>query len=122
MNCNRAELSIVLYQADTDMLFPVRVIPSLSGLRGDSWQRLVERVREQPETAPDVLAFSLMMIRLNACINCAADSYRAMQGCTHCALHTVARFKGDDHELVARWQAARQEILDYLNRGKLPAG
>ncbi len=105
----------MLYQDDTDMLFPVRVIPSLGNLRGDGWQHLVAHVRAQPETAPDVLAFGLMMIRLNACLSCTADSYRAMQGCTHCALHTVRRFKGADHDLVMRWQDARREVLAYLN-------
>ncbi len=104
----------MLYQDDTEMLFPVRIIPSLGGLRGDVWQQLVNSVSEMPETSPDVLAFGLMMIRLNACMSCSADSYRAMHGCTRCALQAVGRFKGADHDLVLRWQAARKEILAYL--------
>ncbi len=110
----------MLYQDDTDMLFPVRVIPSLGSLRGDGWQDLVEHVRTQPETSPDVLAFGLMMIRLNACMSCTADSYRAMHGCTRCALQAIARFKGADRDLVLRWQAARNEVVAYLNEDRPP--
>ncbi len=110
----------MLYQDDSEMLFPVRVVPLLSGVRGDSWKHLVDRVRVQPETSPDVLAIALLMIRLSACMSCTADSYRAMHGCTRCALQTVARFKGADHDLVKRWQAARSEVLAYLNHGGTP--
>ncbi len=110
----------MLYQDDTEMLFPVRVISSLGGLRGDGWQKLVEQVGTQPETAPDVLAFGLMMIRLNACLSCASDSYRAMHGCTRCALQVIGRFKGEDQDLVQRWKGARAEILAYLNNGEPP--
>jgi len=111
----------VLYQSDAEMLFPTRVIPSLRSLRGEDWCRFVDQVASQPEGDPDVLAFGLMMIRLNSCMTCHADSYRAMRGCTLCAQQVIARFRGTDTELIARWQAARSDILVYLKTGDAPA-
>ena len=32
-----------MYQSDTEMLFPTRVIPSLKNLRGPAWKSLVEQ-------------------------------------------------------------------------------
>ncbi len=110
----------MLYQNDTDMLFPSRVIPSLRNARGEDWKSLIEHISDQPETATDVLAFGLMMIRLNACMTCHSDSYRAMRGCTQCARQMVGRFKGTDDELIERWEAARAEIAMYMTTGCPP--
>jgi hypothetical protein len=79
---------------------------------------LIDRIARQPDDDPDVLAFSLMMIRLSGCMTCNSDSYRALRGCTHCAQHTVSRFKGSDEELIRRWNAARADVLAYLNAGQ----
>jgi hypothetical protein len=102
------------------MLFPSRVIPALRDLRGADWKAFIERVSTCPESDPDVLAFGLMMIRLNGCMTCTSDSYRALKGCTHCAQHTISRFKGTDSDLIERWQVARGEIMNYLDKGLLP--
>lgn len=110
----------MLYQQDAEMLFPPRVIPTLRHLRGHEWQQLIEQICPQPENAPDVLAFALMMIRLNACMTCHSDSFRAMRGCTACAQQIVARFKGSDRELIERWQAARGDIAAYFTTGDAP--
>ena len=110
----------MLYQNDAEMIFPARVIPTLRNLRGQDWQKLVQQVMDLPEDAPDALAFSLMMIRLNVCMSCHSDSYRAMRGCTTCAQQTVARFKGTDEDLIQRWQAAREDILAYFKSGSIP--
>ncbi len=107
----------MLYQNDAEVLFPARVIPSLRDLRGEDWEAFVDRVSAQPENDPDVLAFSLMMIRLNSCMTCNSDSYRALRGCMHCAQHVVSKFKGTDKDLIERWQAARSEIIEYLQLG-----
>ncbi|RPI97083.1 MAG: hypothetical protein EHM39_10060, partial [Chloroflexi bacterium] len=87
-----------MYHNDAEMLFPVRVIESLRLLRGDRWQALVDRVLVRSEHDPDLLAFSLLMIRLGGCLSCGPDSYRAIRGCTLCAKQSVARFKGSDDE------------------------
>ncbi len=103
----------MLYQSDTDMLFPPRVIPRLVGLRGPEWRALVEHVSALPQSHPDTLGFMLMMVRINGCMTCHADSYRAMRGCTLCAQQAITRFKGSDHELVEHWRAAVQDILRW---------
>lgn len=110
----------MFYQTDAEMLFPVRVIPALRNLRGSDWKSLIDQVSGQSQTAPDVLAFALMMIRLTACMTCHSDSYRAMRGCTWCASQTITRFKGTDGELIQLWQAARTDIDAYFTAGSSP--
>lgn len=111
----------MLYQNDAEMLFPARVIPALSDLRGRDWKQFVEHICTQPEDAPDLLAFSLMMIRLASCMTCNSDSYRALRGCTQCAAHTVAKFKGTDGDLIEQWKSARSDVVAYLASGQVPA-
>ena len=106
-----------MYQNDTEMLFPSRVIPSLKHLRGSNWQNLVESVADQSEGGADTLAFSLMMIRLAGCMTCHADSYRAMRGCTACAQQTVCRFRETDEGLIKLFQHAQKDVESYLENG-----
>ena len=85
---------------DNALLFPRHAIPALKSLRGPEWQALVERVLALPETHEETLAFMLMMIRLNGCLDCETDSYRAMRGCAPCAQQTLRRYKGRDTDLL----------------------
>ncbi len=104
-----------MYNSDTEMLFPSRVIPVLRDLRGELWKRLVEQVIGTAPTDLDHLAFVLLMIRLNGCDSCHADSFRAMRGCTQCAQQSVRRFRGEDHELIELYNRARKEVQAYLS-------
>ncbi len=97
--------------ADNELLFPPYVIPQLCNSRGKEWQALVEQVAGIPEDHPESLAFSLMMIRLDGCLNCETDSYRAMRGCFNCAAQTLRRHKGPDTELLERYQEALDDLL-----------
>jgi hypothetical protein len=106
-----------MYQSDTEMLFPTRVIPTLKSLRGLVWQSLVESVAAKPDGDEDTLAFGLMMIRLNGCLTCHSDSYRAMRGCTVCAQQSVARYKEADDGLVKLYQKAGRDVRLYLQDG-----
>ncbi len=99
---------------ETEMIFPPRVIPKLRDLRGKEWQKLVDRVSTLPEMHPDKLAFMLMMIRLDGCLRCDADSYRAMRGCELCARQAVRRFKGSDKDLLKQFESAQKDVLEYL--------
>jgi len=110
----------MLYQQDAELLFPARVVASLRYLRGELWQSLVEHIMRCPESDTDLLAFSLLMIRLDGCITCHADSYRAMRGCTLCAQQTVSRFRGTDEDLLRQWEIARGEILHWRQTGEPP--
>jgi hypothetical protein len=104
-----------MYHEDTEMLFPMRVVPSLADLRGVGWKRLVARVSELEEDDPDALAFGLLMIRLSGCVNCQADSFRALRGCTACARQAILRFRGSDQDISRLYEKARKEIQAYLN-------
>jgi hypothetical protein len=110
-----------LYQNDAEVLFPARAVQALASLRGPKWQALVAHVSRLQENDPDVLAFSLLMIRLDGCLTCHADSFRAMRGCTACARQSVSRFKGSDEDLIAQWELARDEIVRWLKTGEAPA-
>lgn len=101
---------------DNALLFPRHVIPSLARLRGPEWQQLVERVASLPERHEDTLAFMLMMIRLNGCMSCETDSYRAMRGCSACAHQTLRRFKGSDAELLDLFEQARHDVLSFADQ------
>jgi hypothetical protein len=95
---------------DNDILFPHHVIPQLVSLRGDSWRALVEHVTTCAENHESSLAFVLTMIRLNGCLGCETDSYRAMRGCAACAYQTLRRYKGSDDELIAQYERALADV------------
>jgi len=105
-----------LLNSDTEILFPVRVIPSLRDLRGAQWMELIDRLTNLPAENDEVVAFSLMMVRLGGCNACNADSFRAMRGCTHCARLTIRRFKNSDQDLIDLLKSAREEVREYLDK------
>jgi len=98
---------------NNELLFPHRAIPTLRGLRGPRWQALVDHVASLPETHEETLAFMLMMIRLNGCLGCETDSYRAMRGCAACAAQTLRRYKGTDEELLAAFDDALADVRAF---------
>ncbi len=100
--------------AENELLFPSHVIPKLRESRGETWTKLVDRVSRLPEDHPESLAFSLMMIRLDGCMACETDSYRAMKGCLDCALQTLRRHKSPDEDLLQRYQESLMEIEKHL--------
>ena len=99
-----------MYNEDTDVLFPPRIISSLDHLRGEPWQELIKQVANKPPTATERLAFVLMMVRLGSCLTCHSDSFRAMRGCTICAVQSIRRFRGSDLELLKQYDEAYTEI------------
>ena len=103
-----------MYNTDTEVLFPIRVIPSLRLLRGDLWQALIDRLTKDKIEEKQVLAFILFMVRLGGCVNCNTDSYRAMRGCTQCAKQTIKRYRGTDQEIIELFMQNQEEIEIYL--------
>lgn len=97
-----------------ELLFPPRLMASLRTLRGPEWADLVARVAKLPETEPDSLAFTLMMIRMDGCIKCHEGSFKYMRGCQLCATQTVMQFKGSDGDLLLLYQKARRDVDSYL--------
>ncbi len=110
---------------DNALLFPRNVLPTLANLRGPEWKQLVERIVKLPENHEDTLALMLVMIRLNGCMGCETDSYRAMRGCNACAHQMLRRFKGSDAELLDMFEQARHDVIafarDHSNFGIVPA-
>lgn len=98
---------------NNELMFPNHVIPSLRKLRGPKWQALVERVANTSEFHEETLAFMLMMVRLNGCVACETDSYRAMRGCPACAHQTLRRYKGNDDELIAAFEQALGDVRRF---------
>jgi hypothetical protein len=105
-----------MYNEDTDVLFPPRVIPQLRSLRGDQWLTLVDQVSMVEEPSLERLAFVLLMVRLGGCTSCQADSFRAMRGCTQCATQTIRRYRGSDDDLLKDYQEAKEDIDRYLRK------
>ena len=97
-----------------ELLFPPRLISSLRNLRGPEWAALVDRAAKLPETDPDSLAFSLMMVRLDGCVECHEGSFKYMRGCQLCATQTVMQFKGTDADLLELFTKARRDVDAYL--------
>lgn len=102
--------------ADNEILFPHHAIITLKHVRGPEWQALVERIVELPEAHEETIAFMLMMIRLNGCLSCETDSYRAMRGCSSCAQQTLRRHKASDAELIALFQQTLEEVRTSAER------
>lgn len=99
---------------NNELLFPPQTVPMVRNSRGEIWQELVDRVNRLPQDHPENLAFSLAMIRLNGCIFCETDSYRAMRGCTPCTEQTLRRYKGSDRDILAYYKKAFEDIQLYL--------
>ena len=101
---------------ETDLLFPARVIPSLIETRGEIWQQLVKEIVTEESDSVDVIAFTLMMVRISNCIFCNTDSYRAMHGCLQCARQALHRFRGSDEELIDLFKTAQSDVMEYLEK------
>ncbi len=102
-----------------ELLFTPRLIPRLRNLRGEEWAQLIDNLAPLPETHPDVLAFALMMIQLGLCLTCEMDSYRAQRGCAVCAQQTIISFKGSEKQLLKRYENARQQFYEHLEKPEL---
>ncbi len=101
-----------MYNDDTEILFPSRVIPGLRPIRGGDWKVLVDTVISTEPSSLEHLAFVLMMIKLCGCVTCDADSFRGMRGCTQCAKQSIKRFRGDDEELMRLYSEALEEVKE----------
>ena len=102
-----------MYNSDTEVLFPVRAIPSLKGLRGLKWDELIEHIVNDANEQ-EKLAFVLTIVRLAGCNSCNADSFKAMRGCTKCAQQSIRRFRGDDEDLLKLYEKSKFEIENHI--------
>jgi len=105
-----------MYTIGTELIFPPRLIPELVDARGPLWRDLVTATVKLADTSPELTALTLMLARLNNCIACNADSYRAIHGCGDCAKQSLKRFRGPDEELLRLYAAARIEVTRFLQK------
>jgi hypothetical protein len=98
---------------ETEILFPPRIIPQLRDAAGLEFRKLVDHVASLDEGHPESLAFTLMMVRLNGCVECETDSFRAMRGCALCALQTLRRFRTNEKELIRLYKVALKDIAAH---------
>ncbi len=102
-----------------DLLFTPRLISQLRTLRDEDWTRLIDYLTPLPETHPDALAFSMMMIDLGSCLTCEMDSYRAQRGCAMCARQTITSFKGSDSQLLNQYEIAQRVVTAQTEEPEL---
>ncbi len=105
-----------MFNTDTELLFPTRVIPALRNLRGEEWKQLIDRLITLNADNLDLVAFTAMIAKLASCNACNADSFRAMRGCTQCARLIIRRYKGSDHDLIELFNNSRQEVKEYFRK------
>jgi hypothetical protein len=105
-----------MYNSDTELLFPLRVVPALSDLRGSECQVLLKQVCSPEASLAEQMGFVLMMVRIDGCVGCNADSFRAMKGCTLCARQNLKRYRGSDKEFVELFEQTRKEVELYLEK------
>lgn len=105
-----------MFNPDTEVLFPMRVIPSLRSLQGEGWRRLVDHVHSGNALPAEKFAFVAMLVRMCGCVGCNADSFRAMRGCTQCARQTVRRYRGGDQEILDQFQQMCKEVETYIQK------
>ncbi len=103
-----------------ELMFPQYAIQHVRDARGEEWRKLVDHLTMLPETHEEVLAFMLMMIRLNGCLPCETDSYRAMRGCIMCTRQTLRRFKEPDNVLLALYDEALADVRAYQLENRTP--
>jgi hypothetical protein len=102
-------------QSRLEILFPHSRVSGLKRYHDKEWQSLVERIAALPETHPDALAFSYMMIKLCNCLNCDLGSYKAALGCSACSQRTINAIRTEDKVLIKQYEKAKKEMLAYLN-------
>ncbi len=105
-----------MYNSDTELLLPLRIIPTLVDLRGPHWSEFIRRISSNDVSEIDQYAFVLLMVRLGGCVTCNADSFRAMRGCTVCAHQTIRRFRGSDEDLIEQFNQCKKEVENYIKK------
>jgi hypothetical protein len=99
---------------ELEVVFPPRAIPALANMRGETWQALIKQVAEDLNNDIDRTAFVLMMVRITMCTSCHADSFRALRGCSQCAVTAIRRYRGSDQDLIRLFEQAKNELVVYL--------
>lgn len=98
----------------TEILYPPKVTPQLREACGEEWRQLVEHVSTLDEAHPENLAFTLTMIRLDGCLDCETDSFRAMRGCAACAQQNLRKYRKNEKDILKQYKAALKDVQQHL--------
>jgi hypothetical protein len=109
-----------MYNPDTDLLFPLRVLPTLRDLRSEPWRNLIDSIISAGPDSLEQMSFILMMARMNNCGTCNSDSYRALNGCSSCTSQSLKRSHESDEVLIVTFHATRREVEQYLYKKNIP--
>jgi len=98
----------------TEFIFPPRLFPSLRDLRDEDWAQYIDHIEPLEPYDTERIALEWVVVHWSGCVNCQADSFRAMQGCIQCMSQAVRRFRGDNAEFQGLIDEAKREIEKYL--------
>ena len=108
-----------MFNSDTELLFPIRVIASLADLRGQDWQRLIDHLADENTEMSEKIALTELVVKLAGCAGCNTDSFRAMKGCTQCSRLILKRYKGSDADLIRNYRECHKEVKNFLHKRDL---
>jgi len=100
---------------DTELIFPIRILPLLKDLRGENWEQIITEVLEKNDLVSQV-GITILMIKIAGCSTCNADSYRAIRGCTSCSQQAIKRYKGSDNELNHYFRKSCKKVKLFLDK------
>jgi hypothetical protein len=109
------ELCHVMLNPDTELIFPIRILPKLTNLRGEIWENNITEVLETNDLVNQV-GMIVLMIKVAGCITCNADSYRAIRGCTLCSQQAIKRYKGTDKELNQIYRKSCKKVKKFIEK------
>ena len=105
-----------MHNLDTELLFPLRVLPMLRSFRGDEWRQIIDKVINGNANIIEEVAISMVMIEVAGCLTCNSDSFRAIKGCTKCAKHALSKSKRSDQELLEIYETAKESVKAYITK------
>jgi hypothetical protein len=89
-------------------------LKSLTPQRGRSWLRLVDHIETLPVSAPEVMAFSLMLRRLRRDAGLGRALYNE-PGCAMCAAEILSYYDGTEKELIRFYQKTLDEVVQRIS-------
>ncbi|MFZ4813298.1 MAG: hypothetical protein ACOYL5_02090 [Phototrophicaceae bacterium] len=98
-----------------ELFFPITAIPAVRQLGNAEWQALVERLMTLADCHEEVIAFTWTMAKLNGCLSCETDSYRAMRGCASCSIQTLRRCRETEHDLIQLYHECLAEVRQFCS-------
>jgi hypothetical protein len=105
-----------MFNSDTELFFPIRVIPTLRDIRGNEWEKFIDHLSSNEVDELEQIAFTGLVVKLAGCAGCDADSFRAMRGCTQCAKLVLKRYKGSDKDLIELFKSTQKEVTEFLEK------